>query len=33
MESLLAGHIVNHIKVDERVASFSKLALDQMLAL
>jgi quinolinate synthase len=33
MESVLAGHIVNHIKVDERVASFSKLALDQMLAL
>ena len=33
MESVLVGHIVNHIKVDERVASFSKLALDQMLAL
>ena len=33
MESVLAGHIVNHIKVDERVAHFSKLALDQMLAL
>jgi quinolinate synthase len=33
MESVLAGHIVNHIKVDERVARFSKLALDQMLAL
>jgi quinolinate synthase len=33
MESVMAGHIVNHIKVDERVASFSKLALDQMLAL
>lgn len=33
MESVLAGHIVNHIKVDERVAGYSKLALDQMLAL
>lgn len=33
MESVLAGHIVNHIKVDERVAHFSKIALDQMLAL
>ena len=33
MESLLSGHIVNHIKVDERVAHFSKIALDQMLAL
>ena len=33
IESVLAGHIVNHIKVDERVARFSKLALDQMLAL
>ncbi len=33
MESVLAGHIVNHIKVDERVAKFSKIALDQMLAL
>lgn len=33
MESVLAGHIVNHIKVDERVARYSKLALDQMLAL
>lgn len=33
MESVLSGHIVNHIKVDERVARFSKLALDQMLAL
>jgi quinolinate synthase len=33
MESVLAGHIVNHIKVDERVAVYSKLALDQMLAL
>ena len=33
MESVLAGHIVNHIKVDERVAKFSKIALNQMLAL
>jgi quinolinate synthase len=33
MESMVAGHIVNEIKVDEKVARFSKLALDQMLAL
>jgi quinolinate synthase len=33
MESVVAGHIVNEIKVDERVAKYSKLALDQMLAL
>jgi quinolinate synthase len=33
MESIVAGHIVNEIKVDERVAQYSKLALDQMLAL
>jgi len=33
MESIAAGHIVNEIKVDERVAKYSKLALDQMLAL
>ena len=33
MESILAGHIVNEIKVDERIAKYSKLALDQMLAL
>ncbi|MEY3795664.1 MAG: hypothetical protein RLZZ120_775 [Actinomycetota bacterium] len=33
MESVLSGHIVNHIKVDERVAHFSRIALDQMLAL
>lgn len=33
MESVLAGHIVNHIRVDQRVATYSKLALDQMLAL
>lgn len=33
MESVLAGHIVNEIKVDERDSQFSKLALEQMLAL
>ena len=33
MESILSGHVVNEITVDERVAKFSKLALDQMLAL
>ncbi len=33
MASVLAGHIVNHIKVDDRTAKFSKIALDQMLAL
>ena len=33
MESVVAGHVVNEIKVDERVAKYSKLALDQMLAL
>jgi quinolinate synthase len=33
MESIVAGHIVNEIMVDERVAKYSKLALDQMLAL
>jgi quinolinate synthase len=33
MESVLAGHIVNEIRVDQRVAHFSKVALDQMLAL
>ena len=33
MESILAGHIVNEITVDERIAKYSKLALDQMLAL
>ena len=33
MESVVSGHIVNEIKVDERVAHFSKLALEQMLAL
>ena len=33
MESLVDGHIVNHIKVSEHVAHYSKLALTQMLAL
>ena len=33
MESVLAGHIVNEIKVDPTTTRFSKLALEQMLAL
>jgi quinolinate synthase len=33
MESVLAGHIVNEIKVDPTTTRYSKLALDQMLAL
>jgi quinolinate synthase len=33
MESVLAGHVVNEIKVEPTVARYSKLALDQMLAL
>ena len=33
MESVVTGHIVNEIKVDPRVAKYSKLALEQMLAL
>jgi quinolinate synthase len=33
MESIVDGHVVNQIKVDERVARYSKLALEQMLAL
>ena len=33
MESIIAGHVVNEIKVDPTVAKFSKLALEQMLAL
>jgi len=33
MESLVDGHIVNEIKVDPETARYSKLALDQMLAL
>ena len=33
MESLVAGHVVNQIQVDEKVAQYSKLALERMLAL
>jgi quinolinate synthase len=33
MESIVDGHVVNQIKVDEQVAQYSKLALEQMLAL
>ena len=33
LESLVAGDVVNQIKVDEKVARFSKLALERMLAL
>jgi quinolinate synthase len=33
MESVVAGHIVNEIKVDPTIARYSKLALEQMLAL
>ncbi|CAB4333545.1 unannotated protein [freshwater metagenome] len=33
LESLVAGDVVNQIKVDEKVAHFSKLALERMLAL
>ena len=33
MESLVAGHVVNQVKVEADVARFSKLALEQMLAL
>ena len=33
MESLVAGHVVNQIKVDPATARFSKLALEQMLTL
>ena len=33
MESLVAGHVVNQIKVDPETARFSKLALEQMLTL
>jgi len=33
LESVANGHLVNHIQVDERVAHYSKLALQQMLAL
>jgi quinolinate synthase len=33
MESIVAGHIVNVIKVDEETTRYAKLALEQMLAL
>lgn len=33
MESLVAGHLVNQISVDEKVARYSKLALERMLSL
>ncbi len=33
MESLVANHLVNQIKVDEETARYSKIALEQMLAL
>jgi quinolinate synthase len=33
MESLVAGHVVNQIKVEPETARYSKLALEQMLAL
>jgi quinolinate synthase len=33
MESLVSGHVVNQISVDPRVAKFSRIALEQMLAL
>ncbi len=33
MESLVAGHVVNQISVDDRVKKFSQLALERMLAL
>ena len=33
MESLVAGHVVNEIRVDEETARYSKVALEQMLAL
>jgi len=33
MESIVNGHVVNEITVDKRVAEYSKLALEQMLAL
>ena len=33
MESTLAGHIVNQVKVDSRIAQYSRVALEQMLAL
>ena len=33
MESLVDGHVVNQISVASEVAKYSKLALEQMLAL
>jgi len=33
MESLVSGHVVNQIQVDEKVAQYSKLALERMLSL
>jgi quinolinate synthase len=33
MESLVAGHVVNQISVDDTVKKFSQLALERMLAL
>ena len=33
LESLVAGHLVNQISVDEKTARFSKVALEQMLAI
>ena len=33
MESLLANHLVNQIRVDDKTAIYSKLALERMLAL
>jgi quinolinate synthase len=33
MESVVAGHVVNEIKVDPTIAHYSRLALEQMLAL
>jgi quinolinate synthase len=33
MESLVGGRLINQIKVDDEVAKYAKVALDQMLAL
>lgn len=33
METLVSGHVVNQIQVDEKVAQYSKLALERMLSL
>jgi quinolinate synthase len=32
LESLVAGHVVNEIKVDESVREWSRVALERMLA-